>query len=443
MPILTEKERLGTLIAGRYRLDSVLGRGGTAIVFDATHTWTGRRVALKLLRPEYAQDLALVRRFMLEARTAASLAHPNIVEVLDMGADEGDGTVFLVLELLEGETLSALLSRAGRLSGDEALALLTPVMRALTAAHTQGVVHRDVKPDNVFLARDAEGVVTAKLLDFGMAKMLEAAWGHATQSGTLIGTPFYMSPEQAKGAPDVGVQSDVWSMGVLLYRAVTGVLPFTGTTPTALLLAIVGDPPASVASLAPELSPQIARAIDRAIVVDRDLRHHDMAAFVEALTGKELPAPLAAREVSAAGGVRTSGHAGPGGPPWRAIGIGAVALGAAAALAVALAPATNAGAPQAAIVAPAEVRPAPAAPSPRVNDARLPTVVEAPVARLADGDAGLSAVPRTDPAAHAGVANHGRPRGTPAEVHPDPAHPDLAPVPSAAPSGLPRVTDVW
>lgn len=422
MPILTEQERLGTLVAGRYRLDGVLGRGGTAIVFDAVHTWTGRRVALKLLRPEFAQDLELVRRFMQEARTAADLAHPNIVEVLDMGADEGDGTVFLVLELLEGETLSGLLARRSRLPSDEAIALLAPVMRALAEAHARGIVHRDVKPDNVFLARGADGTITPKLLDFGMAKMLESAWGHATQSGTLVGTPFYMSPEQAQGAPDVGAQSDVWSTGVLLYRAVTGVLPFTGTTPTALLLAIVGEPPASVASLAPEVPPHVARAIDRAILLDRSVRHQSMRTFADALAGAELPLPRSPRSV-------------------RPIAIGgAVLLIAGAALALGLSRDDD-------ITHAASVRPAPETAATFVANAgpelvRSPSVVETSTPTAAPTDAGAAEAPLARGTPERQGAALTRPRGG------APATPPVLPATTtqAVPpthGRLPGVTDVW
>jgi len=282
MPIPTEEERLGALVAGRYRLGTILGRGGTGVVFDATHTWTGRRVAVKLLRPEYARDLGLVRRFLQEAQAAARLEHPNVVSVLDMGSD-ADGTVYLVLELLEGESLTRRLERARTLAPAEAFQLLVPVMDALVLAHERGIIHRDLKPDNVFLRRDSRGRLTPKLLDFGMAKMVAAAWGHATQSGTLVGTPFYMSPEQAEGKADQGPQTDVWSMGVVLYRCLTGELPFVAETPTALLLAIVGGQAPAVRDRAPDVPAAIARVVDRALVADRAKRWADMRTLLDEL----------------------------------------------------------------------------------------------------------------------------------------------------------------
>jgi len=295
MPILTEEERLGKLIAGRYRLESILGRGGTGVVFAGTHTWTGRRVAVKLLKPEYARDLGLVRRFLQEARTAAGIEHPNVVQVLDMG-NEKDGTVYLVLELLVGRPLSRLFEEEPRLSPAEALSILVPIMDALVVAHERGVVHRDLKPDNVYLKREAGGRRTPKLLDFGMAKMVDAAWGHATQSGTLVGTPFYMSPEQAEGKPDQGVQCDVWSMGVILHRCLTGRLPYQEETPTALLLAIVKGEAPGVRVRNPEVPQAFARVVDRALEVDRATRWPTMTAFLDALrtaaeaTGIPFPA---------------------------------------------------------------------------------------------------------------------------------------------------------
>lgn len=297
MPILTEEERLGTLIAGRYRLHEILGRGGTGVVFEASHTWTGRRVAVKLLKPEYARDVSLVRRFLQEARTAAGLDHPHVVQVLDMGNDR-DGTVYLVLELLEGESLSRKLERDKVLTSQTALNLLVPVMEALTLAHEQGIIHRDLKPDNVFLKRGPNGMHVPKLLDFGMAKMIDAAWGSATQSGTLVGTPFYMSPEQAEGKKDQGPASDVWSMGVILYRCLSGDLPFFASTPTALLLAIVQNTPKPLRELAPSVPEPISAVVDRAITADREVRYADVRAMLKALkhaageAGLKWPEPM-------------------------------------------------------------------------------------------------------------------------------------------------------
>ena len=304
MPILTEQERLGTLVAGRYRAESILGRGGGGIVYEARHGWTGRTVALKILKPEHARDLDRVRRFMQEAKAAACIRHRHVVQVLDMGK-EPDGTVYLVLERLHGESLGTRLSRGGALPVDETLRLLAPVMEALVVAHRQGVVHRDLKPDNIFIDEDAAGRRTPKLLDFGMSKMLDATWGEATQSGVLVGTPYYMSPEQAEGRSDQGAACDVWSMGVILYRCLSGELPFVADSPTALLMAIVQERPEPLQARAAHVPEAIAAVIDRALIADREQRFGDMEEMLDAVreaataTGIELPEVVGEASVEA------------------------------------------------------------------------------------------------------------------------------------------------
>ncbi|AKF09714.1 serine/threonine-protein kinase [Sandaracinus amylolyticus] len=282
MPILTPEERVGSLLAGRYRLESILGSGGTSVVFRASHTWTGRPVALKLLKPEHARDKGLVMRFLREARTASTIVHPNVVTILDMGTDPG-GDVYLAMELLEGSSLGEILDRESTLSPERTVELLRPIMEALAIAHERGIVHRDIKPDNVLIGDRGDGVVRPILLDFGMAKMTEAAWGHATQSGLIVGTPFYMSPEQAEGASDVGAASDAWSMGVLLYRCLTGVLPFFASSPTSLLLAIVRGDHVTVSERAPHVPAALASVVERALRVDRAERYADMREMLAAI----------------------------------------------------------------------------------------------------------------------------------------------------------------
>ncbi|MBW2462242.1 MAG: serine/threonine protein kinase [Deltaproteobacteria bacterium] len=295
MPILTEEERIGTLLAGRYQLDAILGRGGQGIVFDATHNWTGRNVAVKLLKPEYSRDLDLTRRFLQEARAAAGLSHPNVVQVLDMG-NESDGTVHLVLERLHGMSLGRRLEEQATLPPEETLKILIPIMDALRLAHDRGIIHRDLKPDNIYLHRDDTERMSPKLLDFGMSKMVDAAWGTSTQTGTVIGTPFYMSPEQADGRKEQGPQSDVWSMGVILYRCLTGDLPFYSDSPTKLLLEIVRAQPTPTAERNPEVPEGLARVTDRCLADELDERWPSMEALIEALrdAAKEAGIPFPA-----------------------------------------------------------------------------------------------------------------------------------------------------
>ena len=297
MPIPTHEERLGTLLGNKYRLDRLIGRGGMGAVFAGVHTLTGRPVAVKVLHHEQVENADTAQRFLREARVVAGLKHPNVVDVLDLG-EEPDRTVYMVLELLEGETFTRLLEREGPLSFERAAELLYPVMRALTWAHGRGVVHRDIKPDNLFLHRDAEGHVIPKVLDFGIAKALdEPGSTHVTQTGFVMGTPAYMSPEQAEGVPErIGAASDVWSMGVVWYEALVGELPFGGPTPTAILLAVNAGRFTRLTKRIPALPVPVANAIDKALVRDVPRRHPDMGAFLDALqrasadVGREVPA---------------------------------------------------------------------------------------------------------------------------------------------------------
>jgi serine/threonine protein kinase len=282
MPLLTDQERLGTTLAEKYRIDRIVGRGGMGVVFAATHLWTGRPVAVKLLLPGLADDAGLVKRFLREARAAAGLRHPNVVDVLDMGS-EPDGTVYLVLEMLVGESLDAVLERHGRLTLRELAAWVVPVCDAVGAAHGQGIVHRDLKPENIFLHRPAEGVTLPKLLDFGIAKVLGTGTSKQTAVGSVIGTLHYMSPEQAEGRADVGPRSDVWALGVVLYECLTGRMPFDGSNGPAILLAISRGAFEPVSSLRPEMAPALCAVVTRCLSHAPDGRFADAAALADAL----------------------------------------------------------------------------------------------------------------------------------------------------------------
>ncbi len=305
MPILTDEERLGTILAEKYELSGVLGSGGMGTVFAGTHTWTGRRVAVKLLKPELASDEGVRRRFLSEARAAATLQHPNVVDVLDMGATE-DGTVYLVLEHLAGRTLADRLAEEGALSEADTLAVLLPVIDALSDAHESGFLHRDIKPENIFLTSSRDGSVIPKLLDFGLVKALEADGGSMkTATGLVLGTPMYMSPEQASGAPDLTPATDVWSMGVVCFECLSGQLPFRGNTLTAILLAIVTSRAPPLRSCAPEIDPRIAAAVDRALAPDLEERFETIAMFAAELTGAPRAAVGPARVSSPAAVAQT------------------------------------------------------------------------------------------------------------------------------------------
>lgn len=214
------QRRIGQLLGGKYRVQQLLALGGMGVIYAACHELTGRAVAIKLLRPELATRPELLRRVAVEARLAVEASHPNVVEVLDAGADEL-GIPFVVLERLYGQPLEAMLGE--RLSLIAAAQALLPVMNALVALHEAGIVHRDIKPSNIFLSAEADRIVP-KLLDFGIAKALTAT--DSTLSSVGLGTPSYMAPEQALGCVALGPSTDVWSMAVVFVRCLTGRLPF-------------------------------------------------------------------------------------------------------------------------------------------------------------------------------------------------------------------------
>jgi hypothetical protein len=226
------------LLGGQYRLREKLGEGGFGAVYAAEHRLTKRQVAIKILTVELSRNPESVQRFLHEARAATALAHPNVVDVLDMGFDETRGA-YLVMERLTGESLRDHLARRGPLSPGEAIEILLPVARALAEAHDRGVVHRDIKPDNIFLAETRDGVVP-KVLDFGIAKVTRqiADTTLRTRAGAVMGTPVYMSPELMSAADEATPAADVWALGAVLYEMVTGVVPFGGSSLTALFFAI-------------------------------------------------------------------------------------------------------------------------------------------------------------------------------------------------------------
>jgi serine/threonine protein kinase len=271
-------QRIGSDV-DMYRIVDLLGRGGMGAVYKAVHRWTGREVAIKFLHPYLGNDERSLRRFMKEARAATALRHPNVVDVLHMG--EHGGEVYLVMELLRGKTLREHLRDHPRLSEAEALALVLPVVDALAHGHALGVVHRDIKPDNIFLACSGTGAGIPKLLDFGVAKLTDPSESSSTVTGALLGTPQYMSPEQANGEVDVGPATDVWAVGMVLYECLTGGLPFRHCTalPSLLLKLVTEDIPA-ISTERPDLSASVANAIDTALRRDRAARYASMAELV-------------------------------------------------------------------------------------------------------------------------------------------------------------------
>jgi serine/threonine-protein kinase len=256
--------QVGTLLSGRYRLDAQIGAGGMSTVYRAFDTVLERQVAIKLMHREIASDSDQLERFRREARAVAQLNHPYVVGVIDAGED--DGTPYIVFEYVEGETLKDRIRRFGRLQVGEAVAYAIEIARALGAAHDHQIVHRDVKPQNVLI--DEEG--TAKVTDFGIARSLTEEG--LTADGRVLGTTDYVSPEQALGQ-DVGPQSDLYSLGVVLFEMLTGDVPFHGENQVAVAMKHVREELPDVQMRRPEVSSALASVVDRATAKDLDRRY--------------------------------------------------------------------------------------------------------------------------------------------------------------------------
>jgi eukaryotic-like serine/threonine-protein kinase len=270
--------RSGMIIDGKYRLETLLGEGGMATVWRAQHVVLGTQVAIKLVKPE-ARLGELTQRLIVEAQVEAQLTHPSIVRVSDFGQTD-DGMAFMVMELLQGRSLAEEMARCGAIDPIEAVRLLLPVVDALAFAHEAGIVHRDLKPENIFLAQGDRGV-RPKIVDFGIAKLMRGGLEdcRVTQRGTLLGSPAYMAPEQARGEDTVDGRSDVWSIAVVLYEMVTGRPLFAGNNCHAVLRAVVEDevrpwPVTSEAGLSlwPVLEPALRKQREERYASARELQ---------------------------------------------------------------------------------------------------------------------------------------------------------------------------
>jgi serine/threonine protein kinase len=261
----------GALVAGKYEVIRLIGRGGMGSVWEGRHASLGTRVAIKFVDAEHADNDEARSRFVTEARAAAAIQSKHAIQIFDHGVTD-DGRPYMVMELLVGEPLDVRIERLGRLSLAETARILAQVCRALARAHEAGIIHRDLKPENIFLVRSVEDEdEIAKVLDFGIAKIRIPFQGSeptsSTDTGAVIGTPYYMSPEQARGLRTIDHRTDLWSLGVIAYKCVTGVLPFEGQSVGDLLVKICTDPlptPSAVASDVPAaFDAWFARALDR------------------------------------------------------------------------------------------------------------------------------------------------------------------------------------
>ena len=264
------------VIADRYELEGLVGTGGMSSVYKARDRLLERRVALKILHPHHASDEDFVERFRKEARSVAQLSHPNIVTVIDRGDD--DGRQFIVFEYVDGENLKELVTREGPLPLGRALELALQVGSWLAFAHSNGLVHRDVKPQNVLMNGDDQ----AKVTDFGIARSIDVDVS-VTQTGTVLGTSAYIAPEQASGG-DITPQTDVYSLGVVLYELLTGEVPFPGESFVAVAMRHINDPAPSVLERRPDTPPRLAAAVDRALAKEPGERFASMDDFVAELS---------------------------------------------------------------------------------------------------------------------------------------------------------------
>jgi serine/threonine-protein kinase len=266
---------IGEVIADRYELQELVGTGGMSSVYRALDRLLERNVALKILHPHYGDDEEYVERFRREARAVAQLSHPNIVTVIDRG--ESDGQQYIVFEYIDGESLKQLVDRNGPLPGRRAIELTLQVADALAFAHQAGLVHRDVKPQNVLVTEDGE----AKVTDFGIARSLDVEHG-VTQTGTVLGTSNYLSPEQARGQT-VTPSTDVYSLGVVLFELLTGEVPFPGDNFVAVAMKHINEPPPSLLERRPDVPVRLVHAVERALAKDPADRFQTMEAFAAEL----------------------------------------------------------------------------------------------------------------------------------------------------------------
>jgi len=282
MPAPSGLPAIGEEIAGKYRIESVLGQGGMGAVFSAQNTLTGKRVAIKWLLPEQASETSR-ERLLREARIAASIEHPNVVDIYDIG--EHDGGLFLVMEYLRGLTLGDMLAERGRVDPVELIGMLIPIMRGVHFAHQCGIVHRDLKPENIILS-EVDGQIVPKVLDFGVSKAISGnSIPHSTltRTGALIGTPHYMALEQVDGSGAVDGRTDVYAFGVIIYRALTGHYPFDGSSLGEVILKIGTKDPQPMRFLRQELTPDLDAVVLKAIARPRHERYPSVEEFARAL----------------------------------------------------------------------------------------------------------------------------------------------------------------
>ena len=284
--------RVGRTAGGKYKLVRLLGSGGMGEVYEALHSVVGRRFAIKFLHPDLAGNTEIVARFQREAQAAGSLENENIAAVVDAGAAD-DGAPYLVMEYLEGEDLAHLLFRSGSLPVPRAAYIMIQACRGLAAAHERKIVHRDLKPENLFICKRNDGSDLVKVLDFGIAKLHVGGTGTGlTHTGATMGTPFYMSLEQARGAKEVDHRTDIYSLGVILYEILTGAKPHPGESYNEILYHVISNEPTHLDTVRAGLPAGLAAVVHKAMAREASDRYVSVVELMESLI------PFAGRSVT-------------------------------------------------------------------------------------------------------------------------------------------------